>query len=349
MAQQLMASSSLIQDPPHSVRRWLDERGMDASESSSEVISRAAVFDFYLKSTLHSLYVPEVEELEPLDVEADHAREFETARDLTGNEGFSPTPPGQLAAELPEDAQRQILSLRSAVHGYDQPATVLSSVYECLFTQKARRELGQFATPNRISSLLAEWAVSEDSATVLDPGVGAGMLSSAVVREKAKRGDNTPIQDIKAIDIDGLSVSMAAVSLKSIDGAGSPDLSIEDFLDLKAYEWTSEGRDQSDPVDAVVSNPPYSRSQLLTEDEKDAVNTQISREAGIELHGKSPLYVYFLIHATQFVKPGGKLGFVIPSGFMQTDFGVGFKQYLKEEFQIEAVVNLDDQEGRLRA
>jgi len=33
---------------------------------------------------------------------------------------------------------------------------------------------------------------------------------------------------------------------------------------------------------------------------------------------------------------------------MQTDFGVGFKQYLKEEFQIEAVVNLDDQEGRLR-
>jgi len=91
------------------------------------------------------------------------------------------------------------------------------------------------------------------------------------------------------------------------------------------------------------------RSQLLTEDEKDAVNTQISREAGIELHGKSPLYVYFLIHATQFVKPGGKLGFVIPSGFMQTDFGVGFKQYLKEEFQIEAVVNLDDQEGRLRA
>jgi len=101
---------------------------------------------------------------------------------------------------------------------------------------------------------------------------------------------------------------MAAVSLKSIDGAGSPDLSIEDFLDLKAYEWTSEGRDQSDPVDAVVSNPPYSRSQLLTEDEKDAVNTQISREAGIELHGKSPLYVYFLIHATQFVKPGGKQG-----------------------------------------
>jgi len=176
--------------PPHSVRRWLDERGMDASESSSEVISRAAVFDFYLKSTLHSLYVPEVEELEPLDVEADHAREFETARDLTGNEGFSPTPPGQLAAELPEDAQRQILSLRSAVHGYDQPATVLSSVYECLFTQKARRELGQFATPIE-SAALSRVGRLEDSATVLDPGVGAGMLSSAVVREKAKRGDNT--------------------------------------------------------------------------------------------------------------------------------------------------------------
>jgi len=80
MAQQLMASSSLIQDPSLWVRRWLDERGMDASESSSEVISRAAVFDFYLKSTLHSLYVPEVERA-PLDVEADHAREFETARD----------------------------------------------------------------------------------------------------------------------------------------------------------------------------------------------------------------------------------------------------------------------------
>lgn len=344
-AQQLKASSSLVQDPPHEVRRWLDDRGMDASESSSEATSRAAVFDFYLKSTLHSLYVPEVEELEPLDVKGDHGQTFETARNLTGNEGFSPTPPGQLAGDLPEDAQKRILALRSALRAYDQPAIILSSVYECLFTQEARRELGQFATPNRISLLLAEWAVSEDSDTVLDPGVGAGMLSSAVIREKAEMRDSTPIQDINAIDIDGLSVSMAAVSLKSIDGAGSPELNIVDFLDLKAYEWTSGGRDQSDPVDAVVSNPPYSRSQLLTEDEKDAVNTQISREAGIDLHGKSPLYVYFLIHATQFVKPGGKLGFVIPSGFMQTDFGVGFKQYLKEEFQIEAVVNLDDQEG----
>jgi len=119
---------------------------MDASESSSEVISRAAVFDFYLKSTLHSLYVPEVEEQNlwmsrPIMPESSKLRETSLVMKV------SPTPPGQLAAELPEDAQRQILSLRSAVHGYDQPATVLSSVYECLFTQKARRELGQFATP----------------------------------------------------------------------------------------------------------------------------------------------------------------------------------------------------------
>jgi len=66
MAQQQHGFFFPYSGPPHSVRRWLDERGMDASESSSEVISRAAVFDFYLKSTLHSLYVPEVEELEPL-------------------------------------------------------------------------------------------------------------------------------------------------------------------------------------------------------------------------------------------------------------------------------------------
>ncbi|ELK55773.1 type i restriction-modification system methyltransferase subunit [Haloferax sp. BAB-2207] len=221
-------------------------------------------------------------------------------------------------------------------------------VYECLFVQDARRDLGQFATPNYISEILAKWAIDDADDTVLDPGVGAGMLSSAAVMEKTQRGADKPLQDIRANDIDELAVSMAAVSLKLVDGPGSPVLERGNFLEFEAHDWTENGHVQTQPVDAVVANPPYSRSQAMDTAVKAQANRVVSGETGINFHGKSPLYVYFLAHAAQFVADGGRLAFIIPSGFMETEFGVPFKQYLLDRFRVEAIVQLDEDDNTFR-
>jgi type I restriction-modification system DNA methylase subunit len=348
LAENLCERESLSDELPHGYTEWLAERNMVDSTRAADSVARGCVFDCYLRSTLYGLYESEHTELDPLTPATDFLERFEKAESVTQNSGFEHLPPANLITELTELERVTILSLRSILNATSNPAAALSSVYERLFKQDDRRDLGQFATPSYISDILAEWAVNDADTTVLDPGVGGGILSVAAIAEKRRQGSNTPLQDIWATDVDALSVTMAAVSLKLVDGPGSPQLDCGDFLQLNPKEWTDEARVQTETVDAVVANPPYSRSQALSTEAKAEANNIISTETGIDFHGKSPLYVYFLAHAAQFVADGGRLAFIIPSRFMETEFGTPFKQYLLDQFQIEAIVQLDTDENTFR-
>ncbi len=348
IAGNLCQRESLTGEIPDQFQQWLVDRNMDESHRSKEILSRACLFDFYLKSTLYALHKPEHEELDSLSADVDFQACFAEAERVTQNKGFELSVPADLISELTETEINTVLALRSALNAIAHPAETLSTVYERLFVQEVRRDLGQFATPKYISNILAEWAIDNADDTVLDPGIGAGMLSSAAVSEKLQRGATEPLKDIHANDIDELSVSMAAVSLKLVDGPGSPVLENRNFLDITAHDWTESGRIQRESVDAVVANPPYSRSQALEESLKAEANRTVSGETGIDFHGKSPLYVYFLVHAAQFVAKDGRLAFIIPSGFMETEFGVPFKQYILDQFQIDAIVQLDEDENTFR-
>jgi len=312
----------LANEMPTRYQQWLAGRNMDDSHRAREVLSRACLFDFFLKSAIYALYEPEHKEMGALSVEADFAARFAEAERVTQNKGFELSVPGELIVELDQSEVRTVLALRGVLNSTSHPAETLSMVYERLFVQDARRDLGQFATPNYISEILAKWAINDADDTILDPGVGAGMLSSAAVMEKVHRGANKPLQDIRANDIDELGVSMAAVSLKLVDGPGSPVLKRGNFLEFDARDWIENEDLQNQSVDAVVANPPYSRSQAMETAVKSQANRIVSDETGVDFHGKSPLYVYFLAHAAQFVADGGRLAFIIPSGFMETEFGV---------------------------
>lgn len=348
MAYNLAQHELLANDIPPRYQEWLAGRNMDDSRHSQAVLSRACLFDFFLKGAIYALYEPEHEEMEPLSIETDFAARFAEAKRVTQNNGFELSIPGELVDKLDQPQIRTVLALRGVLSTTSHPAEILSMVYERLFVQDARRDLGQFATPNYISEILAKWAITDADDTILDPGVGAGMLSSAAVMEKIQLGADKPLHDIHANDIDELAVSMAAVSLKLVDGPGSPVLERGNFLDLKPHDWTDNGLVKTQSVDAVVANPPYSRSQAMEMAVKAQANRVVSGETGIDFHGKSPLYVYFLAHAAQFVDDGGRLAFIIPSGFMETEFGVPFKEYLLDRFRIEAIVQIDEDDNTFR-
>jgi len=326
---------------PEAYTDWLADRNMADSKQAADSVARGSVFDCFLRSTLIGLYETEYESLAALNPTSAFQSQFESAEAITENSGFNNPLPTQLLTALTDQERATILAIRSVLNATSNPAECLSMVYERLFSQDDRRDLGQFASPEYISQMLAEWAIEDGDTTVLDPGVGGGMLSTAAIAEKRRHGSSAPLEDMWATDIDPLSVTMAAVALKLVDGPGSPQLECGDFLQLKPHDWTNQGRVQTVFVDAVVANPPYSRSQALPQDVKTEANDIVSTETGIDFHGKSPLYVYFLAHAAQFVADGGRLAFIIPSRFMETKFGIPFKEYLLDQFQINAIVQLD--------
>ncbi|TKX34929.1 methyltransferase domain-containing protein [Halorubrum sp. CGM5_25_10-8B] len=322
---------------------WLDSRSLPEEVARSEYAYRIAVYRRLLRSLLYQLHRPEYRGcLSPLTLDSAWRTQFSDALQATGDSGFETATVDEIISPVPTWLDHVLLALHPPIRAYNDPATGLAKIYESLVSQNARRDLGQFATPEYIGQFLASWVVKNPGDTVLDPGIGAGQLSSQVLKQKIKKGATEPIADITGVDIDETAISMAAVTLKLVDGKGSAELSQSDFIEYspRSYEDNSY---QTITVDGVIANPPYSRHQAVEDEQKERLNSTITAESGYELSSRTPLYGYFLAHAAQFLDQGGRLAAIVPSKFLDTEFGRDLKRFLLQEFRVRGVIQLEDE------
>lgn len=322
------------------ISAWLDNRITTDSVDSHHYTTSLALFNRFLKSTLYAQYQPEADSLSPLTPGSDWVSEFEAAASITGNNAFSSSPIDIYLPVHPDKIDSLLLALRHLIVQASNPSEVLADVYEQLVSQVARRDLGQFATPNHISQFMASWAITDQDDKVLDPGIGAGQLAYQALHRKMSQGCQSPMPDITGVDVDEIAITMAATALKLADGQGTPDLYHHDFIRFSPIYSGSQS--QYKAYDAVISNPPYLRHQAVDNQSKSDINAIISEETGQDFSQRTPLYGYFLIHAAEFLREGGRASFITPSQFMATDFGVEMKSFLLEHFTIHAIILLDD-------
>ena len=93
--------------------------------------------------------------------------------------------------------------------------------------------------------------------------------------------------------------------------------------------------------DAVVGNPPYI-SYRHQKNLPKVIRALADHHSAVQLpkfSGKSDAYVWFLVHATQFMREGGRLGFVVSSAILFSDYGVPLIRFLGRHFRILAVVD----------
>jgi adenine-specific DNA-methyltransferase len=93
------------------------------------------------------------------------------------------------------------------------------------------------------------------------------------------------------------------------------------------------------PFDAVVCNPPYYKHHFV-EDKKQLVG-RFNRRYGSCLTRMTSVYCLFLIKAVNLLAAGGRGAFIIPSEFMNADYGVAVKSYLLEHRLLDAILALD--------
>lgn len=331
-----------VEPLPESVNEWIENRGVPEEVDYGEYAFRVAVYRRYLQSVLYQLHRPELErDMPELRAGSDWQDLFADAFKETGEAGLKTTPVDQLTTPAPFWLDRTLLALHGTAYALECPATAFASIYESLVSQDARRDLGQFATPEYIGDFLASWAVRDADDSILDPGIGAGQLASRALEKKLKLGAENPLSEITGVDIDETAVAMAATTLKLVDGTGSAELHQTDFIEFSPRSF-EDGEYTVTSVDGVIANPPYSRHQVFDEDRKARLNEIVSKELGYEVSLRTPLYGYFLIHAAQFLESGGRLAAIVPSRFLDTDFGRDLKRFLLEEFDIRAIVQFEN-------
>ncbi len=183
-----------------------------------------------------------------------------------------------------------------------------------------RNRLGQFATPNALAIDIARNAKSligaNQNIRFADPALGTGSFFSAALQVFG------PDRIERAIGIE-LDASLCGVAR---------NLWSQTRLKVVSGDFTRiVGGDMSPPPpNLVFANPPYVRHHHLDGEDKERLRWLTQRMTGLEVNGLAGLYVYFLLLATAWMEDDGYAAWLIPSEFMDVNYGLALKRFLTD-------------------
>jgi methylase of polypeptide subunit release factors len=233
---------------------------------------------------------------------------------------------------------------------------VLGSVFEHLIPRAEQILLGQFYTPRRVADLLLGFAVNPEDATVLDPGCGSGtfvMRAYDFLRNRVPQSHGELLSRLWGFDISAFATELAAINLFRQDMSAFdnfprviPGNFFERFVGEEIpFPPARVGGQEKITISipqfsAVVANPPYLRSQHQDDLNPSYKETLFGAagKIGIKPAAKSDLLAFFLYKSLEFLKPGGRLGFVVSGSWLTSDFGATLQQVLLTKLRLIAVI-----------
>jgi adenine-specific DNA-methyltransferase len=176
-----------------------------------------------------------------------------------------------------------------------------------------RKRFAQFFTPYSIARFMAGWVVGGKRTvkTILDPAIGLGVFIRAIAQEAT--GDEF---DIKGYDLDPEVLLNCRDALTGLLNDERLNLSCEDYL---FNHWHSR-------YDAIICNPPYFKFHDY-ETKEDALD-EFQRRLGMKLSGFTNIYALFLLKSISQLNKNGRCAYIIPSEFLNADYGKQVKEYL---------------------
>lgn len=183
-----------------------------------------------------------------------------------------------------------------------------------------RNRLGQFATPNRLAMDIAKELAgirgNFGKVRFADPSIGTGSFYSAALGVFGF----DHIESAVGIEIDHEFCEAA----RELWSNSKLKVFCGDFTRIVAGETCPPA------PNTILTNPPYVRHHHLAREEKDRLLRLVLRMTGIKLSGLSGLYVYFLLLATAWMEEDGFAAWLIPSEFMDVNYGGALKRFLTD-------------------
>lgn len=193
-----------------------------------------------------------------------------------------------------------------------------------------RNRKGQFATPTKLAVAILNYAKvcfgAMDSVRFLDPAIGTGSFYSALLNVFPKSRINAAV----GYEIDPHYGRPA----KKLWDSANLEFRLEDFTRAKAPK--ADGK-----YNLLICNPPYVRHHHIAKGEKLRLKLRARDSCGIDFSGLSGLYCYFLGLSHAWLADGGLAGWLVPSEFMDVNYGVSVKRYLLEKVTLLHIHRFD--------
>jgi len=186
-----------------------------------------------------------------------------------------------------------------------------------------RKKFAQFFTPFSIANLMAKWILGNKKLkTVLDPAFGLGIFSRAILQNK----DDI---EIKGFDVD---ITIFEKSKELFSKIENINLVFQDYM---YNDWKNK-------YDGIICNPPYFKFHDY--DNKNILK-DIEANLKCKLNGFTNLYTLFLLKSFHQLNPNGRCAYIIPSEFLNSDYGKLVKTYLIESNSLKHIIVIDFEEN----
>ncbi|BAZ28472.1 type I restriction-modification system methyltransferase subunit-like protein [Cylindrospermum sp. NIES-4074] len=294
-----------------------------------------------------------------LDNYFNHAREITHDYETIFVGDFGDTLPflSDVAADSWRDLYRQTDAFDFTQLGYE----IIGQIFERLLSPEERHRFGQHYTRSEIVDLINTFCIRDADAVVYDPACDGGtFLVRAYARKKELAGGTLGHQELLSqllgSDISAYPAHLTTINLATrdlIDAANYPFVLRADFFDLKQGEIAFnlplaqqgnllEAR-EFPLVDAVVGNPPYIRQEKIGEYYGSNYKTRLLQIANnvspdSKFTARSDIHCFFFPHAYTFLNEGGRIGFLVSSSWLDTNYGFRLQKFLLDHFRIVALV-----------
>lgn len=184
-----------------------------------------------------------------------------------------------------------------------------------------RKKFAQFFTPEQISDFMASWVLDNKKGkiNILEPAFGLGVFSRSLYKL------NSEIR-IVGYDIDKIIFSYANQNFE--DSHYDVCIVNENYI---TASWTEK-------YDGIICNPPY----LKFHDYDNATLIPIvNSKLHIHLNGFTNIYTLFLLKSVFQMKEGARMAYIIPSEFLNSDYGVEVKRALLQSGVLRHVIIVD--------
>ena len=197
------------------------------------------------------------------------------------------------------------------------------SDYSATVAMEHRKKFAQFFTPLPIATAMANWVLGhENLKTVLEPAFGLGIFSRVILNHNRN-------VNVKGFELDDIILKKANDFFKETENV---NLFLKDYI---YNDWECK-------YDGIVCNPPYFKFHDY--DSKNMLK-EIETNLKYQLNGFTNLYTLFLLKSIQQLNENGRCAYIVPSEFLNSDYGKLVKNYLIKSNTLRHIIVIDFEEN----
>ncbi|MCA2920242.1 MAG: N-6 DNA methylase [Microcystis sp. M015S1] len=235
----------------------------------------------------------------------------------------------------------------------DAESDPIGDAFEVFVGSESRGNSGQFFTPRSVTNLLVQALDPKGHETILDPACGAGGFLASACAHLERQG--VPAKNISTnlygIDKDNYLSLLSKAHIALLTG-GHPTIINGDSISLQNGVKSIGEYLPTEGVDVILTNPPFG-VRIVSGSPEILKTFKLSRkwaknsstgvlEPSDKVQSNVPPQVLFVERCLSLLKPGGRLGMVLPESILSNKSYRNVVEFLLDNADIHAVIGMPE-------